>query len=323
MFVVIGTTTVDLFISGIDKMPRIDGDEYTVNSLAWCSNPLVMTCGGNAGNSAYVLATLGAQVGLGSTAGHDALGDMICGWLAARGVDLRGVWRSADYGTSTNITLLDEHLNRLNFYHPGALQRLRYEDLPTDYWRDVSALLITSYPIMTALRPDGYRAALAVARAAGAITALDIGPAIGEPVTVAELAPLLPYVDYLLTNEYELGVCTGITDKTAASQHLIDAGARAVVVKQGADGVTVYRPQQTPLMVAGFPVEASVTVGAGDSFNSGFLYALQQGLPLEDALRFGNATAAMVVATGKSVLGAPTGEQVDEFVQAQTAHKQN
>jgi sugar/nucleoside kinase (ribokinase family) len=318
MFVVIGTTTVDLFISGIDKMPRIDGDEYTVNSLAWCSNPLVMTCGGNAGNSAYVLATLGAQVGLCSTAGQDALGDMICGWLAARGVDLDGVWRSADYGTSTNTTLLDEHLNRLNFYHPGALQRLRYDHLPDDYWRDVSALLITSYPIMTALRPDGYRAALAAARVAGAITALDIGPAIGEPVTVKELAPLLPMLDYLLTNDYELGVCTGITGEAAAAQWLIDAGAQAVVVKRGADGVTLYRPQHTPLVVAGFPVEASVTVGAGDSFNSGFLYALQQGLPLGDALRFGNATAAMVVATGKSVLGAPNRTEVETFIQTRT-----
>jgi sugar/nucleoside kinase (ribokinase family) len=316
MFIVVGTTTVDLFISGIDRMPRFDGDEYTVSSLAWCSNPLTITCGGNAANSAYVLAALGARAALCSAIGRDLLGDMIAGWLEARGVDLSAVQRSTAHSTSTNTTLLDERLNRLNFYHPGALLSLSMTDVPTSFFSSGSTLLITSYPIMRGFRPHGYREALNQAKAAGATTAIDIGPAIGEPVTLEELAPLLPSVDYLITNDYELGQCTGFTALDEGAGALIAVGARNVVVKRGKDGAALYRADAAPLVVAGFPVQASVTVGAGDSFNAGFLYALGEGIPPMEALRFGCATAAMVVATGKSVLGAPSHAEVDAFLGA-------
>src|SRR5829696_601156 len=100
MFVVIGTTTVDLYISGIDKMPRFEGDEFTASSLAFCSRPLTMTLGGNGANSAYVLASLGAPTALCSAAGRDLLGDTVAGWLQAKGVDLRGFVRSEQHSTA-------------------------------------------------------------------------------------------------------------------------------------------------------------------------------------------------------------------------------
>lgn len=314
MFIVLGTTTIDLFVSGIDRMPRFDGDEYTVSSLAWCTNPLTMTCGGNGANSAYVLAALGAHAALCSALGNDLLGDTMAGWLTARGVDLRAVQRSAAHATSTNTTLLDERLNRLNFYHPGALTHLRAEDAPPGFFASASTLLITSYPIMRGYRPDGYCTILTASKASGATTAVDIGPAIGEPVTVDELRPLLTEIDYLITNDYELGQCTGCATLDDGAAALLAAGVRNVIVKRGKDGATAYRAGAEPLHVEGFPVKASVTVGAGDSFNAGFLFALEEGVPLADALRFGNATAAMVVATGKSVLGAPTRSEVEAFI---------
>jgi sugar/nucleoside kinase (ribokinase family) len=317
MFIVIGTTTIDLFVSGIDKMPRVDGDEYTVSSLAWCSNPLTMTCGGNGANTAYILAMLGAPVTLGSAVGPDALGEIMSGWLTARGVDLRALQRRAGYGTSTNTQLLDERRNRLNFYHPGPLTALTMADLPPEIWGECEALLLTSYPIMTGLRGEGYRRALVTARAAGAITAIDIGPAIGELVTVEELAPLLPLTDYLITNDYELGVCTGCeSDLAFGANRLLQAGAQQVLVKQGAAGATLYRAEESPLTVPGYPVEAKVTVGAGDSFNAGFLFALRAGMTVQRAIQFGNATAALVVRTGQSVLGAPDRSAVEQFMAA-------
>jgi ribokinase len=315
MFITIGTTTIDLFVSGIDKMPRFDGDEYTVSSLAWCSNPLTLTCGGNGANSAYVLAALGAQSALCSAVGTDLLGETMAGWLAGRGVDLRALQRSAAHATSTNTTILDDRLNRLNFYHPGALTQFMPNDVTVGFFELASTLLVTSYPIMMGFRRGGYRHVLHRAKRAGATTAIDIGPAIGEPVTAGELAPLLPLVDYLITNDYELGQCTGCGDAMDdGAAALLAAGAKTVIVKRGKDGAVAYRADEAPLYVAGFPVVATVTVGAGDSFNAGLLFALGQGMALADALRFGNATAALVVRTGKSVLGAPSREDVERFI---------
>lgn len=314
MFVVIGTTTVDLIISGIDQMPRFDGDEFTANSLAWCSRPLTMSLGGNGANSAYVLATLGAQVALISAAGHDYMGERVTTWLTEKGVDLRGFVRRDTHGTATTTALITDQHNRLSFYYPGYQHEMAYDDLPRDIFVGVSALLITGYALLPGLRPAGYAAALRTAREQGAITALDIGPALGTPVTLHEIRPLLPFVDFLMANSGELSKCVGVDEMTICADRLLETGVGAVVVKRGADGSTIYRANEAPIEVAGFPVEADNTIGAGDTFNASFLFTQREGMPLTDALRFANAAASLVISGGDIVRGAPTRAQVEQFL---------
>jgi sugar/nucleoside kinase (ribokinase family) len=313
MFLVIGTTTVDLYVSGLDRIPRFDGDEFTANSLAFCSRPLTMALGGNGANSAYVLATLGADVALVSAAGYDTAGDLITGWLREKKIDLRGFVRTEKHGSATNTVVMDDRLNRISFYHPGPLHDLKFEDLPVDLFHNVKALLVTGWPLLPGFRPDGFASALKAAKANQAVTLLDIGPAIQPPAKFAELVPVLPLIDYLLTNEYELGIATDNTDVEAGIRQFQQAGANAIVLKRGKDGATIYRGDER-IEVPGFPVEATVTVGAGDSFNSGFLFALGQGKSPLEAATFGSITASRVVASGKSVLGAPTRAEVEALM---------
>jgi sugar/nucleoside kinase (ribokinase family) len=315
MFIVMGTTTVDLYISGIENMPRFEDDEFTVGGLAWCSKPLTMTMGGNGANSAYVLATLGAPTALVSAAGRDLLGDTMVGWLQERGIDLRSFQRSERYATATDTVIMDEKLNRAAFYHPGAQHYLTFEDVSPAVFETPTALLITGYTLLPAFRPAGYEAVMKLVRERDGITALDIGPAIASPVQLPELRPLLHLVDYLITNDYELGICTGIQDEAAAIQAMFEAGARHIVLKRGAEGATLFTHDGQRTDAKGYPVKAEVTVGAGDSFNAGFLYALAQGLPVARVLAFANATASIVVAGGRSVLGAPTRAQVEAFLE--------
>jgi sugar/nucleoside kinase (ribokinase family) len=317
MIVVIGTTTVDLFIGGVEQMPQFDGDEFTSSSLAFCNRPLTMTLGGNGANSAYVLAALGAPVALCSATGLDEMGETVTGWLAEKGIDLRGFLRR-EAASATTTTIMDDQLNRISFYYPGIFPTLGYADLPASVLAETDTILITGYPLLPGFRLAGCTAALKAARKNGAITALDIGPAIGQPACLDEIAPLLPLVDYLITNEYELGVCTDDTEIASGAAALVNAGAQTVVVKQGRDGVTIHRADETT-HVAGFPVRAEVTVGAGDSFNAGFLYAVRAGMSLPEAARFANATAALVVQTGRSVLGAPTLNDVHALLEANPA----
>ena len=65
---------------------------------------------------------------------------------------------------------------------------------------------------------------------------------------------------------------------------------------------------------AAFPVTVTSTVGAGDAFNAGLLYQLRLGRPLEEAVRYGNAVAALVISSGQGILGCPTLDQVNEFL---------
>jgi sugar/nucleoside kinase (ribokinase family) len=307
MIVVFGSTNVDLFIGGVDALPGLGREEFAVDNLAWCAEPLRMVIGGNGANSAYILGRLGAPVRLASAVGDDLLGNLVCGWLDAAGVDGTWLMRRQDAATSTTTIVSDAARRRLSFHHPGAYATYTRADLPAGWAAGTTALLITGYPLLGGLRPDGCRAIVAAAQAAGAITALDVGPAIGAPVTLAELQPLLGSLDYLIANEYETALLAAAAGVTTAPlpeqvQPLFARGARAVLVRQGAEGATLLRPHAA-LHVAAHPCTVRQTVGAGDAFNAAFLHGLAQGLAEQGALELGARVAAAVVSSPDGILG--------------------
>lgn len=318
MFLVIGSTTLDLFNGGIAQMPTVRGDEFTVDSLVFCDQPLQMLLGGNGGIAAYALARLGAPVMLGSAVGQDPSGDLLQRWLAAAGVDTRALLRHPTAATSTTTVVSDQTRNRLAFHHAGSSHHYAPADLPAELLAHTDVLLVAAFTLFQQWRPHGFAQLLAAAKAQGAITALDIGPAIGQPVTLDEIAALLPQVDYFICNEHELAVCCGVDESSAGSAagmaQVLAAGANCAVTKRGAEGALVQRQgEPMPILVPGFSVAAHMTVGAGDSFNAGFLYAVRHGQTPVAAARFANAVAALVVASAQGALGAPTLAQVEQF----------
>lgn len=318
MFLVIGSTTLDLFNGGIAQMPTVRGDEFTVDSLVFCDQPLQMLLGGNGGIAAYALARLGVPVVLGSAIGQDPSGDLLQRWLAAAGVDTSALHRHPTAATSTTTVVSDQTRNRLAFHHAGSSHHYVPAALPADLLPRTEVLLVAAFTLLLQWRPQGFAELLAAAKAQGAITALDIGPAIGQPVTLAEIAFLLPQVDYFICNEHELAVCCNVDESRVGSAagmaQVLAAGVGCAVIKRGAEGALVQpQDEATPTLVPGFTVAAQMTVGAGDSFNAGFLYAVHQGDAPVAAARFANAVAALVVASAQGALGAPTLPQVEQF----------
>jgi len=304
MFLVVGSTTVDLFVTGLDHLPGWGADEFALDNLAWCQEPLRMVIGGNGANSAFVLGKLGAEVALASAVGVDPLGNIMSNWLAHAGVDGRWLARRAEAGTSSTTIVADAARRRVAFHHAGAYATFGLGDLPAGWAGAVEALLLTSYPLMAALRGVGYAALLAAAQDAGALTAVDVGPAIGQPATLVELAPMLPAVDYLLANRHELAVLTGADAVDDQIRRVLGAGARTLVLKEGAEGArlcTLAGETRVPAV----PCTVRQTVGAGDSFNAGFLLGLRQGLSPAAAIALGNRTAASVISNAHGVLAFP------------------
>lgn len=317
MFIVAGTTNVDLFVRGVDRMPVAGQDEFTTDNLAFCDVPLQMVLGGNGGNTAYVLARLGAPVQLYSAIGQDRLGDVILDWLHVAGVDTAGLHRSPVHATSSTTIVTDAHRHRLSFHHRGASAHFEDVVIPEGVLGRASTLLVTSYTLLLGWRPGRIAAVLAAARRRKVVTGLDVGPAIGEPVVLSELASLLPDVDYLFCNEHELAVCTGTADVEASLGALFEAGARCLVLKRGRRGATVCTPDGR-LDVPGFDVPAPSTIGAGDAFDAGFLFGVQQAWPPAQAARFANAVAALVVRRARGGLGAPSLADVHRFFEETT-----
>ena len=321
MFTVIGTCTVDLFVSNLAAMPRSEGDEFTVDSLVFHDEPLRTSLGGNGANSAYALARLGADVELVGGLGEDHLGDWMAEQLVDAGVRMGSVRRYAGQGTATTLILSDREQSRLAFHHEGANRAVDGGSIDGALVRGSDMVLLTSYSIMPGLRPYGAVELFREARQSGTRTAVDIGPAIGEPAHLEELCPLLALTDYFICNEHEFAVYTGGVDLAAGMAAILECGAGCAAIKRGAEGAAVLEGAGTaagsagrPTYVPGFSVDVQTTVGAGDSFNAGFLLAVLEGASAEEAARFGNAVAATVVSTPDRPLNALSREAVNRLI---------
>ncbi len=322
MFVIIGTTTADVFVPS--KSPsgqRID-EGFRSSNVVFTEAPPRLSMGGNGGNSAYVSAALGMRTALFSAVGNDTFGKTLMAWLEARGVYLDGVTRSDTHATSTSTIFSSDAARQVVFHHLGASALIRPEDVPEKLLAEARVLLATSYSLVPGLRSGGFVKALRRTEDAGGITALDIGPAIGKPVTLDEVLSLLPHTHYLLSNTHEICTLTGTEHWEDAAEGLLIAGAQNLIIKRGKDGASL-RATDAGADVPGFDVAVNISVGAGDAFNAGFLCGVQQGQTPEQAIRFGNAVAAIVVSGEKGILGAPTWDQVETFltVQGCSVHK--
>ncbi|MCB0145445.1 MAG: carbohydrate kinase family protein [Caldilineaceae bacterium] len=321
MFLIFGTTTLDLFNSGITQMPRFQGDEFTVDSLAFCDQPLRMSLGGNGAVTSHVLGKLGASVALCSAIGKDQPGDILSDWLTQGGVELRGLMRFEDAATSTTTVISDQALNRVAFHHAGASHVYSPAHFPAELLDQATAVLFSSLTLFPEWRTAGITELMTRAKRNGALTALDIGPAIGQPILLAELADLLPYIDYFICNQHELTICTGEEASDSglvrAMRSVLNAGSGCVVVKRGKQGVTLWRTIDPKAYdVDTLIVDAVSTVGAGDSFNAGFLLKMRQGQNIVDAAFFGNAVASLVISQPNGPLGAPTLAHVEAITRS-------
>ncbi len=86
-----------------------------------------------------------------------------------------------------------------------------------------------------------------------------------------------------------------------------------VVLTHGAEGCMVYQGQQPPRHFPAFPIQVVDPTGAGDSFAAGFLIRYLETGDIAQAARFGNATAALAIASyGAATM--PTRAQVEELL---------
>ncbi len=315
MFVVIGTTTLDLIVRGW-PFETVLGDGFQAGNLVFTEEPVQLLLGGNGGNSAYVLGKLGARVALCSAVGQDEAGEWLAHKLAAQAVDLTGLMRWPDLATSSSTILFRDAERQAVVHHSGASTAMQVTPEQRQLYAQADVLLIGSYPLFPEMRAGGFAESLRLTHDAGGLTAVDIGPAIGEPVKTAEIMPLLPLIDYLIANAHELRVCTGMADWETGAAALLERGCRHVVIKQGVHGAAL-RSKGCNFDIPAYPAATHIPVGAGDSFNAGFVYALWQNRGIEEALRFGSALAALVVGGRNGVLSAPALAEVAGYLEAE------
>ncbi len=247
-----------------------------------------LTLGSSSAIFAHNLSVLGTRVGMVSKIGADPLGKMAFDWLAVASVDLTRV-RVASSGTSTGLTvILTQPEHRFILTYPGTIFELSHADLDLDYIFSARHLHLSSYFLHKSLRPhiaDLFREA----KAKGMSTSLDTNDD-PEGKWESDLMHVLPFVDIFFPNAREAIKIAGADDLEQAIDRLSHICPR-VVVKLGSKGA-ILRKGANEWRRDGIQVDSIDSVGAGDSFDAGFIHRFLQGATPHECLEYADIAGA-------------------------------
>ena len=248
---------------------------------------MVLTLGGSSAIAAHNLAVLGNRVGFISRLGNDSLGATALSWLREAGVDTSRVRQNNAAGSGLTVILHHGTWRNILTYL-GTISQLAYEDLDLDYLCSSRHFHLSSFYLQTALRPR-VAELFKKLKSAGLTISMDTND---DPDDRWDgLKEVLPYVDVLLPNEREALKISGKENLEDALDCLREM-VPLVVVKLGPDGAIALRGKDR---FRSSPVKLDVvdTIGAGDSFDAGFITEYIRGSDLETCLRHGNLAGAL------------------------------
>ncbi|MCG8396151.1 5-dehydro-2-deoxygluconokinase [Bacillus atrophaeus] len=100
-------------------------------------------------------------------------------------------------------------------------------------------------------------------------------------------------------------------------KYLFEHSADLVVIKHGVEGSYAYSKSGEVFRAKAYKTNVLKTFGAGDSYASAFIYGLVSGKDIETALKYGSASASIVVSKHSSSEAMPTVAEIEQLVEAQ------
>jgi len=277
---VVGELNADLILYGLP--PTLEPEhEHLAEDFA-------ITLGSSSAIFAHNISLLGSRVGFTSCIGDDPLGKFCVERLKESGVDVSGV--KALSGKTTGVTvILPLSKQRQILTYLGTTLDLQFVHLDLNYLRSASHFHLSSFFLLRGLRP-GIPELFSQLKLSGLTTSLDTNDD-PEGLWAEDVKSVLKSVDIFLPNEREACKLTGAKDVQDALEALSQL-VPIVVIKCGPKGVIAKRGKNQ-FHAPSLLVQPMDTVGAGDSFNAGFLHKFLLRCNLEECLEYGNAIAAL------------------------------
>ena len=291
---IVGDANPDVVLHGAPEKLAYGQAEQLVESGA-------LTVGGSAGIMACAAARLGLRTAFVSITGDDAAGRFMHEELARRGVDVSGVSVRADLATGITVALARDD-DRAIVTFPGGMDQLTADMIDDDLVHAARHVHVSSFYLHPRLAP-GLRGLFEAARTAGAGTSLDLN---WDPAELWDggLTDVLPAVDVLFVNAGEAAAVSGAADPAVAATVLAARGPLPVI-KLGAAGALTHDGCRL-VRVSAPAVPVVDTVGAGDTFDAGFLCGRLLGWEVSRSLALGVACGSLSVGGSGGVGAQPT-----------------
>lgn len=297
---VAGEINPDLILTG-DIAPVFGQTEKLAKdaTLTIGSSSVICACGA---------ARLGLKVAFTGICGDDLFGEFMLEAMTSRSVNVDAV--RVDPGEKTGLSvILNRESDRAILTYPGLIGALTGRDIPNSLLESARHLHVGSLFLQTGLRPD-LPGLFDRAHALGLTISLDAN---WDPAGKWEgFETLLKNVDIFFANEVEIMAISNekTLEKAAASLAL---QCLMVVIKRGADGAMAQCGREV-FQAPALSVEVVDTVGAGDSFDAGFLYGWLQSWNLEKSLRMASICGSLSTRAAGGTDLQPTLEEALQFM---------
>lgn len=277
---VVGELNVDLILHEPDNLPQLEKEIL--------ARDLSLTLGSSSAIFAANLSSLGMKVAFCGKLGRDFFGDLVEDSLKKANVDTRFLIRDA--GAKTGLTAILAYTEeRAMVTYPGAMESLSFKDVPERALRSARHLHVSSFFLQKGIRKDFPRL-FALAKASGLTTSLDPQWDPDESWN-HQLMDCLPHVDVFLPNLQEAFSISSKGDIKSALR-FFKQKVTLPVIKMGKAGAATYF-EDAYYFTPAFPVEFVDAVGAGDSFDAGFIFGYLSGWSIPKSMELACACGAL------------------------------
>jgi sugar/nucleoside kinase (ribokinase family) len=279
--IVVGELNVDLILNQIESFPEMGKEKI--------AQQMTLTLGSSSAIFASNLSSLGAKVAFLGKIGRDAFGDLVLSSLQMKKVDTSMIIQDESLATGATIVLNFSN-DRAMVTHPGAMDHLSIHDISEDQLKKAKHLHFSSYFLQPKMKSNIDKL-FKQAKELGLTTSFDAQWDPAEKWDI-DLPNVLPYVDVFLPNEVEALHLSGQKTLSAALDKLAKLG-NIIVIKLGGKG-SISRQGDSIFEAKAFLNKNVVdAIGAGDSFNAGFIAKFIQGKSVKECQIYGNLMGAI------------------------------
>lgn len=281
--------------------------------------------GGSPANIAVGLSRLGKKCGFFARISDDELGTFVENFFKNEGIDCSHITRCTN-GEKIGLTFTEiksETESSITMYRNEAADlKLDVADIDEEYIKSAKALLISGTSLCESPSREAALKATLLAKKNNIPVIFDIDYRAYNWKSNDEIAIYYSAVaekaDIILGSREEFDLTEKFigldgTDKSSAS-YWHGKNAKIVIIKHGKDGSTAYTNDGESYTIKPFPVKLLKSFGGGDGYASAFLYGILEGWDMWDALEFGSASAAMLVASHACSQNMPSADAVKEFI---------
>ena len=247
---------------------------------------MIFSSGGGGTNVAATFAKQGFKTAFVGVVGPDLSGQEIIRELNSIGINTRMMRHIKEKPTNHSVIILNENLDRTVMAYRGASEMMSNETIP---WGKLKAKWLYLAPL-TGLLAKSFQELVNFAKERG--IKISCNPSIAQ-LSLAHFADIVKNIDILILNREEASFLTKIPHQKEAElfKKIDEICPGIAVMTKGGDGVTVSdgkhvysaKPHETRKVVD--------TLGAGDSFGSGFVAEYMRTADIEKAIQFGMANS--------------------------------